>query len=94
MTRGAPGSPISTRPPRAAGVRLGGAGAATDGGAARDGMTTTLRLVSAGRVAAVVRSDAATVQVDAVPSSAGERWQATLSPARRAPAHDARRLPP
>jgi hypothetical protein len=59
---------------------LGGGAASADGDAARDG-TTTLRLVSAGRVAAVVRSDGATVHVDASPGTGAERWQATLSPA-------------
>ena len=59
---------------------LGGAGASADADAARDG-ATTLRLVSAGRVAAVVRFDGAMVHVDASPGSGADRWQATLSPA-------------
>jgi len=41
---------------------------------------TTLRLFSDGRLAAVVRVDAATVQLDAAPGTGGERWQAALSP--------------
>jgi hypothetical protein len=42
---------------------------------------TTLRLFSDGRLAAVVRVDAATVQLDAAPGAGGGRWQAALSPA-------------
>jgi hypothetical protein len=73
---------------------LGGVAAAADGAAARD-ETTTLRLVTAGRVAAVVSSDGTTVQVDASPGTGAERWQATLSPdsAERLRT-TARRLPP
>jgi len=50
-------------------------------GAAADGGATTLRLVSDGRLAAVVRVEGTTVQLDAAPGSGGERWQAALSPA-------------
>ena len=52
-------------------------GAAADGGE-RDGTTTTLRLVEGGGVAAVIRVEGTTVQVE-LPGGAG-RWRATLSP--------------
>ena len=56
------------------------AAAPSSDGAARDG-STTLRLVNAGRVAAIVRLDGTRVQVDAAPSTGADRWQATLLPA-------------
>ena len=59
---------------------LGAAAPSGDGAAARDG-STTLRLVNAGRVAAIVRLDGTRVQVDAAPSTGADRWQATLLPA-------------
>jgi len=67
--------PIDGAP--ASDVTLNGArdGAATGAG------TTTLRLLSDGRVAAVVRVDGSTVQLDAAPATGSERWQAALSPA-------------
>ena len=51
-----------------------------DGATGRDG-ATTLRLVNEGRLAAVIRIDGSTVQVDAAPGTGGERWQAALSAA-------------
>ena len=51
-----------------------------DAPAARDG-STTVRLVSGGRVAAIVRVDGSRMQVDAVPGSSAGRWAATLLPA-------------
>jgi len=48
--------------------------------AARDG-STSLRLVNAGRLAAIVRLDGNRVQVDAAPGTGNDRWQATLVPA-------------
>jgi hypothetical protein len=59
---------------------LGAAIPAPDGAASRDG-STTLRLVTAGRVAAIVRLDGTRVQVDAAPGTGADRWQATLVPA-------------
>ena len=59
---------------------LGATASPSDGSAARDG-STTLRLVNAGRVAAIVRLDGTTVHVDAAPGSGTGRWQATLAPA-------------
>ena len=59
---------------------LGAAVPVADGAAARDG-STTLRLVNAGRIVAIVRLDGARVQVDAVPGTGDDRWQATLVPA-------------
>jgi len=58
---------------------LGVAAPPADGAAPRDA-STTLRLVSGGRVAAIVRVDGTSAQVDAAPGSGGERWQATLAP--------------
>ncbi len=52
------------------------AGAASEAGADRDA-ATTLRLVAGGTVAAVIRLEGTTAQVE-LPSGAG-RWQATLS---------------
>ncbi|MEO5843838.1 MAG: hypothetical protein ABIQ33_03250 [Caldimonas sp.] len=43
--------------------------------------TTTLRLVAAGRVAAIVRIDGANVELDASPGTVSDRWQAVLDPA-------------
>ena len=60
---------------------LGAAAPSGDGAAAaRDG-ATTLRLVNAGRVAAIVRLDGTRVQIDAAPGGGADRWQATLVPA-------------
>jgi len=59
---------------------LGAAIPAADSAASRDG-STTLRLVTAGRVAAIVRLDGTRVQVDAAPGTGADRWQATLVPA-------------
>jgi len=72
----------------------GAAAPPAEDAAARDD-ATTLRLVNAGRVAAIVRLDGTTVQVDAAPGTGADRWQATLGAAaveqlRRS----ARRLPP
>jgi len=52
-----------------------------NGAATPDAATTTLRLVNAGRVAAIVRFDGTRVQVDAAPGTGTDRWQATLVPA-------------
>jgi len=57
-----------------------GDGSAANADAANDG-ATTLRVVSAGRLAAIVRVDAAAVQVDAAPGTGSDRWQATLTSA-------------
>jgi hypothetical protein len=51
--------------------------AASDAAVARDG-ATTVRLVDAGRVAAIVRLDGTTVQVDAAPGTGADRWRAAL----------------
>jgi len=40
-----------------------------------------VRLVNAGRVAAIVRLDGTRVHVDAAPGTGADRWQATLAPA-------------
>ena len=52
-----------------------------DGAATPDGATTTLRLVNAGRVAAIVRIDGTRVRVDTAAETGADRWQATLLPA-------------
>jgi hypothetical protein len=59
---------------------LGATGPPSDDAAARDG-STTLRLVNAGRVVAIIRLDGTRVQVDAAPGTGADRWQATLVPA-------------
>ena len=64
----------------------GVAGSRAQADAARDGAAgdddrTTLRLVSDGRLTAVIRVDAASVQLDAAPGSGGGAWQAALRPA-------------
>ena len=59
---------------------LGGAAPPPGGAAGRDG-STTVRLVNAGRVAAIVRLDGTRVHVDAAPGTGADRWQATLAPA-------------
>ena len=50
-------------------------------GVAANDNATTVRLVAAGRVVAVVRVDGATAEIDASPGSGSDRWQATLAPA-------------
>jgi len=78
--------------------RLDGVGAAfAEADASRDGAdsATTLRLVSDGRLAAVLRVDAGIVQLDAAPGTRSERWQAALGPADAARLRTtSRRLPP
>ena len=60
---------------------LGAAVPAADSAASRDG-STTLRLVDAGRVAAIVRLDGTTRAASTRPRARGaDRWQATLVPA-------------
>src|SRR6185369_7831356 len=56
---------------------LGAAIAPSEAAAARDG-STSLRLVNAGRVAAIVRLDGTSVQVEAASGTGADRWQATL----------------
>jgi len=68
--------------------------APSDAAPARDG-STTLRLVNAGRVAAIVRLDGTSVQIDAAPGTGADRWQATLPAAAAERLRStARRLPP
>jgi RNA polymerase sigma-70 factor (ECF subfamily) len=77
---GAPGSPSSTPPRPVAGSRSAAPPRSPMARLRRDG-STTVRLVNAGRVAAIVRLDGTRVQVDAAPGTDADRWQATLVPA-------------
>ena len=75
----------------------GGVASPAETDAGRDGAdgATTLRLLSDGRLAAVIRVDAGIVQLDAAPGARSERWQAALGPADAARLRTtSRRLPP
>ena len=69
------------------------AGAPPGVAAGREG-ATTLRLVNAGRVAAIIRLDDSTVQLDAAPGTGADRWQATLGVVAEQLRSSAQRLSP